>query len=97
MPEHIVIVLRSAQSPDEARLQLVGVLPSWAVLEPQFHDLPPPKIGEPPVITEMRRMMRFACPPSVDIEALVRSLQADPQVEYVYREPPAEPAKTSAP
>jgi len=91
MPEHIVILLHSAQGVSDVRQNLIG-LPSWAVLEPQFRGLPPTKAGEQAVISEMRRTMRFACPTDVDLDAIVRTLQEDPLVEYIYREPPAEPA-----
>lgn len=89
--QHIVIVVRSPLSATEARRHLKA-LPPWAVVEPQFRSLPPARPGEQPVLSEMRRTLRFACPPDVDIDSIVDSLEADPLVECVYHEPVAEPA-----
>ena len=91
MVEHIVIGLRSGQSLSEARKKLKE-LPQWAVLEPQFHGLPTLQAGEQAILSEMRRTLRFACPPEVDIEELVRRLRDNHLVEFAYRKPPAEPA-----
>lgn len=91
MPEHIVIILHPSQNVREAHRHLQAVLPGVR-LEPQFRGLPSEQSGEAAVLSEMRRTMRFVCPPGVDIDALVRRLRADPLVEHVYHERQAEPA-----
>lgn len=92
MPNHIVISLRAGKNVSEAHQHLQTLLPGYT-LEPQFGGLPPEQGGEQAVLSEMRRTMRAVCPSGVDIDALVRSLQADPVVEYAYYEPQAEPAR----
>ncbi len=92
MPNHIVISLRAGKNVSEAHRHLQTLLPG-CTLEPQFRGLPPEQGGEQAVLSGMRRTMRAVCPSGVDIDALVRSLQADPVVEYAYYEPQAEPAR----
>ena len=89
--EQIVIIVRSPLSATEARRHLKA-LPPWAALESQFHSLPPARPGEQPVLSEMRRTLRFVCPPDMDINSVIQRLKADPLVETAYREPAAEPA-----
>jgi len=91
MPDHIVMVLRAERSPAEAR-EALKALPAWAMVEPQFTGLAARRPDEHRTISQMRRTMRVRCPVGVDIDELIRALNADPLVESVYREPPAEPA-----